>query len=340
MIRSACLTGYDDLVRSVGLDPARLLRGVGLDPACLLNPDTKIPSDAVTALHENPAVNTWLPDLGLRLAESRRLSNLGPIALAIRDAATVREALEINNRYLPLHNEAMTLSFEPAGDSIILKIDIMADARQPGRQRVELAVAVTHRVVRQLSGTRWRALQVWFAHSAPKNLASYLRVFGPWVEFGRDCNGLVFDAEHLDATLDSSDPAMVAHVKQYLDPLLEQVSLPLAEKTKRLVQDLLISRRASADLVAAGLGVSRRTLHRQLAQDGTTFSSILDDVRMDLARRYIADSGLSLSDVAHRLGFSELSGFSRWFRSEFDCSPLAWRSTELAQNQLTAGTVD
>ena len=102
------------------------------------------------------------------------------------------------------------------------------------------------------------------------------------------------------------------------------------DEAKRLVQDLLISRRASAELVAAGLGLSRSSLYRQLAEAGTTFSSILDDVRADMARRYVVDDGLPLSDVAHRLGFSAPSGFSRWFRAEFDCSPFAWRSAELA----------
>jgi len=62
-------------------------------------------------------------------------------------------------------------------------------------------------------------------------------------------------------------------------------------------------------------------------QDGETFSSILDGVRTELARRYIDDRGLPLSDVAYRLGFANLSGFSRWFRGEFNCSPTSWRAT-------------
>jgi AraC-like DNA-binding protein len=255
--------------------------------------------------------------------------------LAIRDASTVREAMEIAMRYLPLHNEAMTLSFEGAGAATILKIHHIADTRLPGRQCAELGVAVVHRVVRQVSGEHWRAPLVWFSHSAPKRVTHHFQLFGPRVEFGTDCNGLVFDTEDLDALLDTSDPAMAAHVKQYLEPFLAQIDLSLAEKTNRMVRDLLISRQASADLVAAGLGLSRRSLQRQLAQDGTTFSSILDDVRTDLARRYVLDDGLPLGDVARRLGFSALSGFSRWFRAEFDCSPIAWRSAALGQKQAS-----
>lgn len=335
LIRSACLTGFADLVRSSGLDPVRLLQAVGIDRVCLVNPDIKIRHDAIAALLEDPVVTARIPDLGLRLAEDRRLTNMGPVALAIRNASTVREAMLINIRYLPLHNEAVMLSLETTAEVTVLKTDIMAETHLPGRQCIELAVAVRYRLIREISGARWRPPLVWFSHSAPKNLTTHHRVFGRWVEFGRDFNGLIFEPGDLDAPLDSSDPVMTAHVRQYLDPLLAQMDLSLADKTKRLVQDLLISRRASADLVAAGLGLNRRSFQRQLAQDGTTFCSILDGVRTDMARRYLFDDGLPLGDVAGRLGFSAQSGFSRWFRAEFGCSPLVWRSTELAQRRAT-----
>jgi AraC-like DNA-binding protein len=105
----------------------------------------------------------------------------------------------------------------------------------------------------------------------------------------------------------------------------------LSAQVRRLVYELLTTHHASTDWVAARVGMSRRTLHRQLAQDGETFSSIFNAVRTDLARRYVEDVRLPLSEVAHLLGFSELSSFSRWFRTKFDCSPMSWRMAERAQ---------
>ena len=121
---------------------------------------------------------------------------------------------------------------------------------------------------------------------------------------------------------------MARHVKQYLEPMLAQSDVSLSEQVQRLVYDLLASRRAPVEQVAAGLGMNRRALHRQLAREGTTFSTIFDHVPVDLARRHIEDGGLPLSDVAHLLGFSELSGFSRWFRAQFGRSPMSWRQAE------------
>jgi AraC-like DNA-binding protein len=328
LIRSACLTGYVELARSFGLDPFRLLRKVGLDRSCLFDPEIKISVDAANRLLEISASAARIEDFGLRLAEVRRLSNLGPVALAARDAATLQEALETAIRYLPLHNEAMIVSLVAMGDLVILKSEIVGDAGSHGKQAIELAVAVTHRFIRQLSGETWRSRPVWFSHGAPMNMASHLRMFGPWVEFGRDCNGIVLEASDLEAPLPTSDAAFARHVKQYLEPILAHAHVTISEKVRGLVLDLLVSRTASADEVASRLGMNRRSLHRHLARDGATFSSVRDAVRTDLARRYVEDRALPLRDVAHLLGFSEESAFSRWFHSKFDCNPMSWRMAD------------
>jgi AraC-like DNA-binding protein len=328
LIRSACLTGYVELAQSLGLDPFRLLREANLDRSCLFDPEIKIPVDAANRLLEISASAARVEDFGLRLAESRRFSNLGPVALGTRDAATLREALEAAIRYLPLHNEAMVLSLVAMDDLVILKSEIIGDAGSQGRQGIELSVGVVHRFVRQLSGETWRSRPVWFSHSAPMNMASHLRMFGPWVEFGQDCSGIVIEAGDLERPLPTSDAAMARHVKQYLDPMLAQAHATTSEKVRGLVYDLLVSRSASADEVASRLGMNRRNLHRHLARDGETFASIRDAVRTDLARRYVEDRGLPLREVARLLGFSEASAFSRWFHSKFDCNPMSWRTAE------------
>ena len=100
-------------------------------------------------------------------------------------------------------------------------------------------------------------------------------MFGPWVEFGQGGNGILLEARDLDAPLPGSDPAMARHVKQYLEPILSQADATLSEQGRWVVYDLLVSHHASSDQVASRLSMSRRTLHRQLARDGESFSSIL-----------------------------------------------------------------
>jgi AraC-like DNA-binding protein len=94
----------------------------------------------------------------------------------------------------------------------------------------------------------------------------------------------------------------------------------------RLVEMLLPVGRCSTHQVARSLGVTQRTLHRRLATEGQSFSSIVHATRETLAERYLSADRYSLTDVSELLGFTAPSAFSRWFRRRFGVSPTQWRA--------------
>ncbi len=331
LVRSACLIGYVDLASRLGLDPFALLKEARLDRDCLIDPERKIPVEAVRQLLHLSGSAAGVDDFGLRLVGARPSSFLGPLALAVRDAATLRQALETVCRYLPLHREGVFLSLETLGDAAVFKLAAISGGGPPARQSVESGLGTFHRLIRQLLGDAWRPRPVWFSHNAPANITTHLNMFGPWVEFGRDWSGILLAARDLDAPLPAADPIMAQHVKQYLEPMLAKVNATLSERTRQLVYDLLPTGSCFAELMAQRLGMNQRTLHRYLARDGETFSSIVDGVRVDLARRYVDEGGRSLSEISDLLGFSALSSFSRWFGARFASSPTAWRANKNRQ---------
>ena len=73
--------------------------------------------------------------------------------------------------------------------------------------------------------------------------------------------------------------------------------------------------------------MTQRTLHRQLAAEGQSFSAIVHTTREALAERYLAADRYSLTDVSELLGFTAPSAFSRWFRQRFGVSPTEWRAS-------------
>jgi AraC-like DNA-binding protein len=311
LIRSACLTGYVEVAHRFGLDPFCLLKEAGLDRSCLLNPDIKISIDQCHWLLEASASEARVEDFGLRMSENRRLSNLGPLALATRDASSLREMVYAVIRYLRLHTDVFALFFEEIDDLAIIKAELIGSRLSSARQLIEMAVGVTYRVMGQLLGSPGNNWLVWFSHSPPKDITTHLRVFGPRVEFGRDFNAIICPARDLDTPLPAADPVMARHVKQYLEPLLARVNATVSDKVRQLVYELLPSGRCSVKRIASSIGMYPRALHRHLARDGETFSAIVDAARADLAQRYVKDHGRSLSDVAYLLGFSGPSAFSR-----------------------------
>jgi AraC-like DNA-binding protein len=84
---------------------------------------------------------------------------------------------------------------------------------------------------------------------------------------------------------------------------------------------LLPTGRCKAPVVAGQLGLSRRSLDRALAAEGTSFQTVLDAMRREIALRQVLHSRRRLTDISFSTGFQSLAAFSSWFASSFGCSP-------------------
>ncbi|SDR60056.1 AraC family transcriptional regulator [Paraburkholderia tuberum] len=325
LLRSSTLTNYVEVARASGLDPYRQLRKVGISKSALLDPDIKIAAKSVRHLLEESAQVAGVEDFGLRMAETRQLENLGPLAIALREEPTLRKALNSLVRYFGLHNESLVLRIEEA-DGVAIFSQELIDARGSLRQSVELGVCVMYRILKQLLGAGWKPRGICFTHSAPVSLATHRRLFvGTSVLFNQDFDGLVLAEADLDAAIMSYDPALAPHAREFLDAKMAQSDATMPEKVRKLVFALLPTGACVAERVAQELGVDRKTMYRHLVYHGHSYSTIVDAVRVDLATRYVENRERPLSDVATLLGFASLSAFSRWFSGRFGCSVSKWR---------------
>jgi AraC-like DNA-binding protein len=98
------------------------------------------------------------------------------------------------------------------------------------------------------------------------------------------------------------------------------------ERVERLIADRLAHREAKLDTVATELGVSPRSLSRKLADLDTSFNGIVESLRKELARRYLQESNLSVTEIAFLLGYSEVSTFNHAFKRWTGSTPAVSRS--------------
>jgi AraC-like DNA-binding protein len=329
LIRSACLTSFPEIASSLGLQPARLLQACGIDRRCLDDPDVKLPAGALGRLLEVSAGAAGIEDFGLRLAETRTLSVLGPVGLLLREERTVRDALNSLMRYIRLHNEALHIRLEEEEGEATISLEVHVDRPQVVRQGVELAVGVLHRVLRSLLGSGWRPL-VCFSHEAPRRRDTHRRLFAGHVAFGRTFNGIVCTSRDLDRVVPTADPVLARYARTHLESLLARPNASTGDKVRELVWLQLASGRCTADHVADQLDIDRRTLHRRLSAEHLTFSAIVDQVRTEIVTRTLPSRDRTLGSLAELSGFTSLSAFSRWFRGRFRTSPSAWRARRAA----------
>lgn len=323
--RSACLTNYPDLARALHIDPMEQLRRVDINPACLTNPDTMIPVSAFIQLLENSAHAAGVENFGLRLAEGRQISNLGPLAIVLKSQPTVRKALEALRTYGHLQAEAVMLLFEEEGGMLTIREELLSDRPEPMRQATELMLGVLYRTLRGLLGNEWRPSAVHFRHGAPADPRVHRRVFDTRVQFNSNSDAIVCRAAILDKPLSGYEPETARYMQKLLEVIDTRPARSATDQVRQLVCLLLPSGRCSVEIVAQHLGLDRRTLHRHLQKDGQTFSGILDSVRGDMAVKYLSQFHRPLKDLAELLGFSEPSAFSRWFAGQFGCTATLWR---------------
>jgi AraC-like DNA-binding protein len=334
LVRSASLTHFAELAAECGQDARALVAEVGLPRRCLDDPDLRIPAEPVGRLLELAAARGDEPAFGLRMAESRRLSNLGPLALLVRDQPTLRDALEAIVTHLHLHNEALAVGVEQLGNLVSIRAELETTSRQSLRQGTELVVGVMFRVLSIFMGAGWRPRLVCFSHRAPASTSVHKRVFGRAVEFGHEFSGIVCNAADLDAPNPGADPVMARYTRRLLERVPKKQPR-VSDRVREFVVLLLPRGHCRAKTVAQHLGIDRRTVARYLAAEGTTFSALVNDVRGELLSRYLEDGARPLAEVAGLLGFSDASAFSRWHRNRFGVvarsrsaprsSPLAWR---------------
>ena len=328
LTRSASLSSFGEVARKAGLDPNGLLREFELPQRCLTEPELRIPVDSVRRLLEASADRSGVEAFGLRMAQARLLSDMGPLGLLMREQPTLRHALEACANYANRLNAALYFTIEESPDVVVVREDLILGRPGPLRQSAELAMGVVFRVLQTFMGPQWRPLRVCFSHDPPTDRTEHDQLFGCRVEFGHAFNGIVCARRDLDAANPNADPGLARLARQMLDAYPEQDSDNLTAQVRRLVVSLLSTGACTIEIVAQHLGVDRRTVHRRLAHEGETFSRIVASVRRELAASFLKDPNRNLAEVSSLLGFSSLSGFSRWHRQQFG---------ETASAQRTAG---
>lgn len=327
LVRAASLTNFSEIFSELGGDPDAALRRAGLRPAMVREQDQMIDVHVAAHLLEDAAISTGCSTFGLRMAQSRQISNFGVVSLLLLHQPTLRKVLTTLIEHVHLLNESLVIHMEDSGSVVVLREDFVFPTVM--RQSVELAIGVLFRTCNVLLRERWRPQSVCFSHAAPADTSLYKRMFQCRVEFGADFNGIVCRAEDLDEPNPLADPLLVRYAKTMVDTTQQGRVDSIGQRVRKAIYLMLPSGNATCACVAQGLGRSVRTLQRELDGEGLNFSDLLSEVRSDLAQRYIGNVRYPVGQIAAMLGYSSHSAFTRWFSARFGCPPETWREDHI-----------
>lgn len=311
--------------------PEELLRSIGLDPDVDRERAAQehVDADDYYAVLERAA----LPhDHGLPYRYGAVISpdDFSALGLGLKTADTVRDALRRLVRYILLLSDSLEYATEDAPDGSTTLTLTRPALRRGARLANECALAAVVAILSSAAGTRVVPRAVTFAHPRPGSITESHSYFGCPVTFDAERNAIEFSAATLETRGRLSDHGLSSFMLSHLEQLRAQApERTIVDTVRAAIADVLPDGLPTKAAVARRLGMSERTLHRRLSDEGETYQSITVSARREVAEALLANPRHSLAEVAFLTGFADQSAFQRAFKTWTGTTPAAFRRNSL-----------
>lgn len=313
------------------IDAARLLGEAAVDPACLSDPRVRIPIESYARLYNTVAAR--LRDEGFGLFSTP----LAPgtfefLCRGVISSASLGEALERAARFLAIVLPDLAVTVRLEGDEACIE---MRERRRLQRARddprrvfaFEWLLRLVHGLGCWLAARTITLDAVAFPYRAPPHAPEYTRVYTEHPAFAAAHLSARFDGRLLSLPVRRSEQDLAA----FLEGAPGRISMlyrPDRELARAVQQLLAAGPMEAADYasVARRLHLSPRTLHRRLAQEGTSYRALRDALRRERAMQMLEKTTQSIADIATTLGYSEPSAFFRAFVGWTGMAPTVYRN--------------
>jgi AraC-like DNA-binding protein len=292
------------------------IEALSLRGASLEDPDTRVPHRVAIALLELAERGTGDRAIGLHAAERIEPGDFDVLEYAARSSNTIGEGIATANRYLRLVHDVAEFTLETDGITAFWRYRLPADLALPP-SAVEYFAAIFVLLGRRYAGRdELPGASVHFTHPRPDDIREHERIFGRNLRFEQPENALVVPAAVLDLPMVRSDPALKALLERIASEMLQRLPKrdSLISHVRRLLAEELRGGDPGIEHLARKLHTTARTLRRRLLEAGTTHRDILDELRKELAYRYLGERSLATSEVAFLLGYSDASPFHKAFK--------------------------
>jgi len=314
-----------------GVDASALLQSVGLDPDAKAEPKAMVAASAYYDLLERIADDIDATDLPLRTGASMRCDDYGALGLAFKAAPTLFGSYSRVARYARLWTSVVTYELKPNGQNTWFVLHRTGARRLGLRLSNEATLASATAIGREVyQDGAFTPLEVHLSHPAPSVIAHHEAYFGCPVFFESDRDAILISADSINRANTLGDAGITQFLKQHLDRELAQITdtNTLQERTRDTIARALSEGLPKMEEVARSLGMSVRSLHRRLANDGMTFRTLTEVTRQELAKGLLSDERYSIAEVAFLTGFSEQSSFNRAFKRWQGDTPATFRKSQ------------
>ena len=305
------------------------MRLAGLSRRLLTDDSERVRCTAYVDFLEQAARLSGDDLFGVRQGLSYDLRASGLAGYVSIAAATMREAMHNATRYGNLRDTSAVYALEENETVASFRIESRSAHMRGSRHATEFKVGMVVAACQRWVGAAFRPLEVRFSHARAASQRGVARQLNCPVRFGMEATEMIVPREQLDQPLRGADPYLLALVTHHAEAALAASPTgrrgDFRARVERVVVEALPKGPPTLGATAEALGLGERTLARRLATEGAPFRRVVDDLRRDMAKGYLADPELSLAQIAYLLGYAEQSAFTSAFRRWTGRSPRRFR---------------
>ena len=328
IVRSTLLSAFTDYLQSRGIDPDAMLKRAVFESRLVTASKREVSLNVLGELFEFAARETEDDRFGFEFAGWLEPGHFGLLEHLLLSAPDINSAMRVVADYVEVTICPMQITFELSAGAAVLEGAFAPDFTAPSEQFADFLVALLVRRLGHADERNWRPGHVAIPRRPPADPAAHEELLGRTIEFDADRFRIAVSREVLDTPMPQVWPGLHETLLANADIALQEVQARsdfVNQVQRAIAERLLREETVRLQAVAASLHMTARALQWRLEQRGTTFDTILANVRCNTALTLLRDSSHSMSEIARKLGFSEGSAFTRWSGKQFGMSPSAYR---------------
>ena len=327
-IHRIALVGYEKLVKRLGANPISLLAQVGISQVQLRESNVYLSLTAVTELLELTAQSCNEPLFGVKLASEQGFRMLGELGMSTSQQATVLAALD----YIETHRNLFILGVRierfQHDNMTEMKVVFDFDSNTGVKQITQLQVIKTFQLIQYLTQTNDPQLRIQLQQPQPSGLKWREKGIANRLNFNSDYDGVCFPSSWLKKQPQRDSDALQSLLMDRVQQLQSKYPKDLETRITSTIINLLSSGECTINQVANALEIHPRSLQQKLQRKGLSFSQLLQQTRLHIAKQNLQHSEQSITELAFTLGYADIAVFSRNFKKWTGFTPTQFRDKE------------
>lgn len=320
-----------DVVQRLNVSPEQLLEGSGIRVEQLSEPFWYLDFDIFNNLLNRAVELTNEPALGVYLGLQMTVSCHGSVGLAVMVSQNLGEALNVMEQFIGLRCPALKPRLEIENGVACLYLDQPMANFKMGIVGMTFLMVGFAQMSKAITGQNDLKINAELNYFEPSFLSQVQELLPCEINFNKEYNRLIFPEEYLDLPLIMADPLAARLAREQCKHDLNKLAAKRGEKKPltALVRELLFDEVEGffkMKDVADKLHLTERTLQRQLAKEGTTFQVLMDEVRERFSKKLLNNHEFSISYISEKLGYSDVTHFTRAFKRWTDQTPKQYRN--------------